>query len=345
MVAIAPIPPNELARLEALYSYQIMDTAPDERFDLFTRMCTWLFQVPVAAINLVAADNTFFKSLVGFPPYKLARATSICAHAVAAGDAIMEIENLRNDERFADHPLAEKGLRFYAGALLCSPAGHPLGTLCIGDTSPRRLESQDRQKLLELARGVGSVMELHRNGLWLLQAATQDVLTGLCNRRLFMERVQSAVRGARRDGACVVLCLDLDGFKAVNDTFGHAAGDALLREVGSRLVASVRAGDTVARLGGDEFAILLRRASTPLRAERLSQRVLDAFSAPFSFEGASIGIRGSIGIAEHRFVGTDEDAAALLRCADSALYEAKRAGRGCYRVFRAGTDARLVFPA
>ena len=254
----------------------------------------------------------------------------------------MEIENLQADERFWDHPLAKNGLRFYAGALLWSPNGQPLGTLCIGDTCPRRLDDQERQRLLELARGVGAVMELHRSSLLLLRAASEDLVTGLCTRRLFIERLQTALQAARPDSPCVLLCIDLDGFKRVNDTYGHAAGDALLREVGSRLTAAVRSGDVVGRLGGDEFAILLRRSSSTLRAERLSRRVLEAFSAPYIFEGVSIEIRGSIGIAAGTFGETNPDAAGLLRRADSALYEAKKARGGCYRTFRDQPSGKLT---
>jgi len=345
MVAIAPMPANELARLDDLYSYHIIDTPPDERFDMFTRLCTWIYQVPFSAINLVDAEHTFFKSVVGIPVYRPRRATSICAHAVAEDGAIMEVENLTEDSRFWDHPLATNGVRFYAGALLRSPDGQALGTLCIGDSHPRRLADRERAMLLELARGVGSVMELHRSSRLLLHLASEDALTGLYNRRLFMDRLRPALAKAGPDRPCTVLCLDLDGFKQVNDTFGHAAGDALLCEVSRRLTSTVRAGDLVARLGGDEFAIMLGRPTTTATAERMAQRILAAFSAPFSFNGAPIRIRGSIGIAACPS-GVDAGSAdELLRRGDMALYEAKRAGRGCYRLFSAGAGLRSLVPA
>ena len=334
MVAIAPVPANELARLDALYTYRILDTPADERFDVFTRLCNWIYHTPISGINLIDADRTFFKSLIGFPAYTPRRATSICAHAVGGGEPIMVVEDLAQDPRFADHPLVTKGLRFYAGALLQGSCGYILGTLCIGDTTPRSLDIQQRQMLLELAKGVSSVLDLHRSSLWLLQVASEDTLTGLCNRRLFMDRLHTALQSPAPDSPCVLLYLDLDGFKQVNDKFGHAAGDALLQEVGRRLKATVRPGDIVARLGGDEFAILLHEASTISCAETLSHRVLEAFTRPFAYEAKTLSIRGSIGIAACTLGGTDLAAADLMRYADNALYEAKQAGRGCYRVHR-----------
>ena len=333
MVAAAPIPSDEGARLEALHANSILDTAPDERFDLFTRLCTWLFDVPVAAINFVDADRTFFKSLIGFASYAPARATSICAHAIAEPDPIMVVDDLAQDERFHDHPLVvQKGIRFYAGAILRSNNGQALGTICVGDVKPRAFSADERRKLVELANGVGAVLDLHRNSLLLFHAASQDSLTGLCSRRFFTEKLQSAVAQAHPDNPCGLLCLDLDGFKRVNDTHGHAGGDALLGEVGRRLASVVRSVDTVARLGGDEFAVLLHGPVTEEGTAKMAERILDAFAQYYEFEGTTISIRTSIGIALCGDPGTD--AAGLLRAADTALYQAKQAGRGQYKTYQ-----------
>ena len=184
MVAVAPIPSSEMARLQALYSHHILDTPPDERFDLFTRISTWLFDAPVSAINFIDTDRTFFKSLIGFPAYAPLRSTSICAHAVGGEEAVMVVEDLAQDSRFHDHPLfVAKGLRFYAGTVLLAGSGHLLGTLCLGDVRPRTFSADERQKLVALGKGVSAVLDLHRSSLLLLQAASEDTLTGLCNRR------------------------------------------------------------------------------------------------------------------------------------------------------------------
>ena len=342
MVAVALIPLNETARLEALTSYGILDTAPDERFDLFTRLCTWIYHVPFAAINLVNAQRTFFKSLIGFETYAPQRATSVCAHAVGLGQPIMQVEDLTQDPRFHDHPLIAKGLRFYAGALLRSPCGHALGTLCIADSRPRMLDAHEQHMLLELASGVGSMLDLHRSSLWLRRVANEDALTGLANRRLFMQTLQATMATPDIAKPCVLLVLDLDGFKQINDTHGHAAGDAVLREVADRLKVAVRADDLVARLGGDEFAILLQTTSATDYAEQLSQRIMTALSERYEFEGVSLRVGISIGIAVCGADTRSLDTAGLMRCADQALYQAKNAGRGRYVVYHPPAEMALL---
>ncbi len=316
----------------ALRSYGILDTPPDERFDLFTKISTWLFSVPIAAINFVDSERTFFKSLAGLVAYEPARTTSLCAHAVGNGNDIMVVPQLLEDCRFADHPLVTKGLRFYAGAVLRSSSGHAVGTLCVGDVKARTFSEAEQDRLRQLAQGVGTVLELHRSGLMLLEAATQDPLTGLCNRRLLMRQLEHVLPAASPDHPSVLLYLDLDRFKSVNDRFGHAGGDAMLCEVAARLTHAIRESDLVARIAGDEFAILLSPGSTVPYAEQVARRVLAAFALPFSIDGVSAPIGGSIGIASCPSHATG--APGLVRCADLALYQAKRAGRGRWTVFQ-----------
>lgn len=342
MVAFAPIPIDEAARLRALLGYHVLDTPPDERFDLFPRLCTWVYNTPLAAINLVHDDWTFFKSLIGFPPYKPRRATSICAHAVGNGNPVMVVEDLTKDDRFHDHPLALKGMVFYAGALLWSGDGHALGTLCIGDTHPRGFSGMDQSKLIEMAKGVSAVLELHRSSVLLRQIAHEDALTGLLNRRAFMELLDAAVARPQAACAAVLLCLDLDGFKQVNDTYGHPAGDALLQEAGRRLTATVRSGDAVARLGGDEFAILLGDTCSMALAEELAQRILQAFQPLFMFGDAALRLRTSIGVAVAGADGAPICAGDLIHRADQALYQAKQSGRGQYMVSQADRGQTLA---
>jgi diguanylate cyclase len=165
--------------------------------------------------------------------------------------------------------------------------------------------------------------------------ATTDALTGLPNRTLLHDRVEQALRTADRQGhEAALLLMDLDRFKEVNDTLGHALGDHLLFQVGHRLREALRAEDTVARPGGDEFAMLLPDAdlSGALQVVDSLQRVFDQ---PFTLEGQVLHVRASIGVALAPNHGTD--AAALLRCADVAMYVAKRAGSG-HAVYDANED-------
>ena len=172
--------------------------------------------------------------------------------------------------------------------------------------------------------------------------ALHDPLTGLPNRVLFVDRLSHAIvrRGRGGDGLAV-LFVDLDEFKAVNDTLGHAVGDRLLSMVGARLAEVVRAEDTACRLGGDEFAFLLEDAPEGL-AERVAGRILSALAEPFSLDGRTASLTASIGIAtrHERGEGSPSDAAdELLRDADTAMYAAKSLGKGRVRVFDRAMEA------
>jgi diguanylate cyclase (GGDEF)-like protein/PAS domain S-box-containing protein len=166
--------------------------------------------------------------------------------------------------------------------------------------------------------------------------AFHDAVTNLANRALFRDRVSHALERQQRDTRPIaVLFMDLDDFKTVNDSLGHAAGDVLLREVGERLRECLRAADTAARLGGDEFAILLEDGGDGIQAADVADRIMQVFEAPFHLEGKEVFVRSSIGIAvadgENPVgeVGVED----LLRNADVAMYMAKENGKGRYQMF------------
>jgi len=161
--------------------------------------------------------------------------------------------------------------------------------------------------------------------------ALHDPLTGLANRKLFMERLDHATKRAGRDPETLaVLLLDLDGFKQVNDSLGHGAGDELLAQVAVRINDSVRPGDTVARMGGDEFAVLLERTREEAPTV-VAQRVLNKLRAPVLIGGKPLVVQGSIGVAAGSTA--EHGAEALLRNADLAMYEAKARGKGMFSSF------------
>lgn len=166
--------------------------------------------------------------------------------------------------------------------------------------------------------------------------AHHDVLTGLPNRARFREQMDMALGRLQGGGSFAVLCLDLDDFKTINDTLGHPVGDALLVEVGRRLRACLRQGDSIARLGGDEFAII-QAASEPRRAEALARRIVSELCDAYEVVGHRIVSGASVGVALAPNDGTDADQ--LLRNADMALYRAKAEGRNTFRFFELGMDA------
>jgi diguanylate cyclase (GGDEF)-like protein/PAS domain S-box-containing protein len=167
----------------------------------------------------------------------------------------------------------------------------------------------------------------------LIHDALHDSLTGLPNRALFMDRLSHALERARRHAefSFAVIFIDLDKFKLVNDSFGHAAGDRLLADAAGRLRASLRGGDTVARLGGDEFTVLVEDLDGAGDAERAAQRIQEQFARPFDLDGHEVFASASLGLALSEF-GYDrpED---ILRDANTAMHRAKSEGRARFRVF------------
>ena len=185
------------------------------------------------------------------------------------------------------------------------------------------------------------ITERKRNERRIAHMARHDALTDLSNRTLFHERLAHRLDAMRRrGGGCAVLCLDLDRFKAVNDSLGHLAGDALLREIASRLKQIVRAGDTVARLGGDEFAVLVSEVERTETVSVLAARLVAAVRAPTLIGAQSVEVGVSVGIALAPEHGSDGEA--IFRRADLALYQAKAEGRGTFRVFEKGFEEQVA---
>jgi len=201
------------------------------------------------------------------------------------------------------------------------------------------LEDPDVQGLVLTIRDVTERREMERE---LKHRAFHDNLTSLPNRGLFVERLQGSLRrAARQDTLVAVLFIDVDEFKVVNDTRGHAVGDEVLQRVARILAASLRSGDSAARLGGDEFALLMEGAANLAEVEALAARVITELREPMAVDGLArtLSVCVSIGIAtsEH-----STDASELLQLADLALYEAKASFKGSYRFFRDDLRANHV---
>jgi diguanylate cyclase (GGDEF)-like protein len=197
----------------------------------------------------------------------------------------------------------------------------------------------------------------------LARLAYHDALTGLVNRTRFLDCLGASLERARADGApsrVVVLLLDLDGFKGVNDSLGHAAGDALLAAVAARLLNATRGCDTVARLGGDEFAVLLDDVRENADVDVVAGRICAAVGAPFTLGAREARVSASVGVARGAFVAEDpadavgeaegvapprRDIAAVLHDADVAMYRAKRRGKGRWVHFEPGMHAGPEEPA
>jgi diguanylate cyclase (GGDEF)-like protein/PAS domain S-box-containing protein len=216
---------------------------------------------------------------------------------------------------------------------------HADGTLIPAEVLARKLQDAGSGTYIRVL-AVRDIRERKEAEERIRHMAHHDSLTGLPNRRMFMDRLVQVLARSKRDGTTVaVLCLDLDRFKHVNDLGGHAAGDELLRQVANRLADSSRTEDTVARLGGDEFAVIQVGVAHPDGPGIMAERMVKAIGKPFDLGGQQTMIGTSIGIALHP--GDGEEGDDLVRAADTALYRAKEAGRGTFRFFEAEMDIRL----
>jgi diguanylate cyclase (GGDEF)-like protein len=311
------IPVDEASRLDALRSLNILDTAAEERFDRLTRLAKRAFGVPIALVSLVDANRQWFKSCQGLSVSETPRHVSFCGHAILSREVLVVPDALL-DERFHDNPLVvgEPKIRFYAGCPLAAPNGSRLGTLCLVDREPRALDAGD----LEVLRDLAGMAERE---VAAIQMATMDELTLLSNRRGLMTLGQHALSLCTRlSRPAVMLFFDLDGFKQINDRFGHAEGDHALKSFATLLMQTFRDSDVVGRLGGDEFVVLTTNCTmvdSKVALQRLNRVVED--SNRTSQRGYEIRFSaGEVGYdpARHRSID------ALLSDADALMYRRKR---------------------
>jgi diguanylate cyclase (GGDEF)-like protein len=259
------------------------------------------------------------------------------AGAALAADGLVVIEDYAVDP-LADPVLVEDGLR----AVMSAPVwrnGVVCGTLTVASRRAGRTYGADEQDVLvAFAEHASLALTDARNHSDAVHRGLHDPLTNLPNRSLFLDRLRQAEQRATRSGGAVaVLFLDLDGFKTINDSLGHAGGDELLVAVAKRLEEALRGGDTAARLGGDEFAILVDGLVEEHEALAVAERVAAALRAPFGLTSMDVSVRASIGVATARGPGGD-----LLRDADLAMYQAKAQGRDRVIAFDGEMHAAMV---
>jgi diguanylate cyclase (GGDEF)-like protein len=252
----------------------------------------------------------------------------ITGHAVKERRPIV-VEDYGADPRRLPH-VAVDGLQ----AIISAPVyqrGELVGALSLGTKRPgRRYSEVERDAVLAFAEHAGLALNDAKAAQETAHQAFHDPLTGLANRALFVDRlVQARTRASSVGDSVGVLFADLDGFKTVNDSLGHTAGDQLLIIVGQRLASVVGPTDTVARFGGDEFAILVEDVHQPIDVARMARRALETLERVIEVDGREVFITASIGIA----VGLEEPED-LLRNADLAMYEAKGQGKGRYEIFQ-----------
>ncbi|WP_407569448.1 EAL domain-containing protein [Deinococcus altitudinis] len=326
--ATGDLPTAEQLRLAALHRYAILDTAPEPQFDHLVELAARVFEMPMATVTFVDEDRQWFKARHGPLEPESPRSQSFCSVAIAQ-DGVMVIPDATQHAQLCSYPnvLGEPHIRSYAGAPLVAPDGQKLGTFCVMGTEPREFTPKEQELLASFADMAMAELKLRQALQDLSQMAMNDTLTGLPNRVQFRRQLTEACRRADLSGEKVVVgLLDLDQFKLINDTFGHAAGDGLLREVARRLQEATATSDLVARMSGDEFVVLFTDVRAVGDIDRLTRRLEDGFVVPFMIEGQEVFVHWSLGLSVYPDDAQELDA--LLSSADAAMYRVKRAGGG-----------------
>ncbi len=349
------IPSNEPERLQALYASQLLDSEYEAIFDNLTALISNVFDMPIVAISLIDGERQWFKSIYGLKLCESPRDISFCGHVVAENRHLI-VENAPNDERFADNPLVIDGPKiiFYAGMpLRFTHEGHTynIGTLCIIDTQPRQLSDDQMKMFKSFAYQVESLIEMRlpcikfeslqddlaaddvtfdmiQDNLKKLRSLSDtDPLTGLRNRRSLEHFVRTSWQQDKRKKNIAIMLIDLDGFKAVNDQFGHSNGDKMLISVAKNLKKLVRKNnDFIARYGGDEFVLI----AFDMDKKSLA-KLLEKLKSTFKLSDDKLSaITFSIGavLTDNKEYSCQQ----LIHHADEQLYIAKKAGKNRFEI-------------
>lgn len=278
-----------------------------------------MFGVPISLVSLIDANRQWFKSNQGLDATETPRDISFCGHAIL-GDDILLIPDATLDDRFSDNPMVvdNPNIRFYAGCPLTISNGSKIGTLCIIDREPRDFSEEDIKLLRDLAA-------MAEQEIAAVQLSTLDELTLISNRRGFMALGQHSLNLAVRAGAAsMMVFFDLDGFKQINDRFGHAEGDRALIAFAEQMRSVFRDTDVFGRIGGDEFAVLLSSADDAILDEVLA-RFAEAIRDYNAKALRGYDLAYSAGRVVHR--APDDSIDVLLAQADALMYENKQSKR------------------
>lgn len=309
---------DEHGRLCAIDRLEVLGTAAEPEFDKITSLVKAIFSVPIAAVSLIDQDRLWFKSVQGLSITEAPRRISFCDHTIRSGEIFL-IEDTIVHPQFSDNPLVTgpPHIRSYIGAPLITSDGYAVGSLCALDYKPRVFTDEQGRVLISFA-------DLVMNQLELRKIASVDLLTGLATRRAFIEAVDGAIIDSDRTGTPLsMICLDLDRFKAINDTFGHEAGDAVLDVVGRTIEDACPRNAIAGRIGGEELAILLI-GSDAVKAARLAEQIRMAIQAQVLPDQPRVTFTASFGVAQRP---SGFPAKAWLALTDAALYRAKHEGR------------------
>ncbi|MDB5597488.1 MAG: sensor diguanylate cyclase [Hyphomicrobiales bacterium] len=311
---------DEQGRLSALRRYQVLDTAVEPQFETVITLVKQIFSVPMCAVSLIDSDRQWFKAKRGLELTETARDIAFCDYTIRS-EAPLLVDDALCDVRFANNPLVSGPpfIRSYAGVPLTSPEGYNIGSLCVIDTAPRHLGSAETDVLVNFGKLIVELLELR-------EIASVDGLTNALTRGAWLKLAAAELsRSYRYNRSASIVMLDVDHFKAINDRYGHAAGDEVLQLLSSHCMEQLRLGDAFGRIGGEEFAILLLESDlreAMASAERLRQCISRIRWSHVEQSGC---ITASFGVASSD--NMLRSVTSMLTCADQALYAAKRNGR------------------
>lgn len=321
---------HEAMRLDALERYDVLDASREAPFDRIAGLIRMILDIPIAIVSVIDGHRQLYKGCDGLATDEAARKDTFCRHTILQ-EAPLIVRDATKDPRFASNPyvLGDPHFRFYAGVPLRTSDGHNIGSVCAVGYEPREFTERETIILREFAELAMDELELRRH-------ASRDALTGILSRRAFIEqggRVFSLSRRQHAELSCVMF--DIDHFKVINDTFGHAAGDMVLSSVVGQCAELLRDTDILGRLGGEEFAVLLPSGRNG--AVEVAERLRASIEAAHLIIGsAGLRVTASLGVASlDSSVLTMQD---LLDRADLAMYASKRAGRNRITVWNSAED-------
>lgn len=315
-----PIPEDEPARQRALERYGVLDTQTDDHLQRLVRLAARVMETPTALVSLVDGDRQWFLARHGLDATETPRQMAFCAHAICAEKTLV-VSDARLDPRFCTNPLVTgpPEIRFYAGAVLQSPEGHNLGTLCVVDRTPRQLSRFQEETLQDLAQLVLRELELRR-------LTTYCPTSGALRRDVFLALVRRELnRSDNPQSGQALLLLDLDNFELINHNWGMSTGDQVLHKVAELCQGCLRPSELLGRFGNDSFALLLLgtdAAEASRRAEDIRQQI-GHLTGPFSRSGHRLQLSGGLSLV----AAGETRAEPVLKRAEQAMALAQANGR------------------
>lgn len=327
------MPPDRLrdeeGRLAALRRYDLSNGSSEEPARGIVDLLQEILEVPAASITLLDADTEWLRSARGVATESIRRADGFCDETIRQY-GVMTVPDAQDDWRFAACPLVAGAphVRAYIGAPLTTPDGYNIGALCAFDTRPREFTDREQHIVARLARLVVDNLELR-------QVARQDAMTGALTRGGFFAEVEKEFqRSIRYDRPAALVMIDVDNFRAINDRYGHAAGDAVLVSIAAACMGTMRRSDIFGRVGGEEFGLLLPETE-PEAAADAAERIRRIVESTIVEAGGDASITATVSLGVAPIPAAAEGAATWIAGADIALYEAKQFGRNRVAVGKA----------